>query len=65
MEKNMGSLDRTVRIVAGLAIVAVGAYYGSWWGAIGLVLIVTGLMRVCPAYMPFKINTCGRGEKTS
>lgn len=65
MEKNMGSVDRTVRIVAGLAIVAAGGYYASWWGLIGLVLIVTGIVRICPAYMPFKISTCGKEEKTS
>lgn len=60
MEHNVGNADRAVRIIAGLAVIGAGVYYQSWWGAIGLVLVVTGLMRFCPAYMPLKMSTCGR-----
>ncbi len=60
MEHNVGTADRAVRIIAGLAVIGAGVYYQSWWGAIGLVLLVTGIMRVCPAYMPLKMSTCGR-----
>ena len=67
MEKNMGSADKGIRLVAGLLIIGAGIYYGSWWGALGLVLVVTALAGVCPAYMPLKISTCKRHpeEKTS
>jgi len=60
MEPNVGTVDRVIRIVAGLAVIGAGVYYQSWWGAVGLVLLLTGLMRVCPGYMPFRMSTCGR-----
>jgi len=58
MQRNVGSIDRTVRIVAGLGIIATGLYFGSWWGAIGAVPLLTGLIGWCPAYSPFGISTC-------
>ncbi len=58
MNKNVGSIDRTLRIVAGLAIVSAGVYFQSWWGAIGLVPIATGSMSWCPAYTLLGIKTC-------
>jgi hypothetical protein len=29
-----------------------------WWGLVGVVLLATGLLRWCPAYLPFGIKTC-------
>jgi len=57
--KNVGGVDRVVRIVAGLGILSL-AFVGpqSPWGYIGLVPLVTGLIGWCPAYMPFGIKTC-------
>ncbi len=57
MTPNVGSLDRILRIVAGIAIVAWGAYAQNWLGAIGLVPLATGLLRWCPVYLPLKLNT--------
>jgi hypothetical protein len=62
MKSNVGGLDRMIRIVAGLAILAAGVYFQSWWGLIGLVPLATGTLRVCPAYLPFGISTCGTRE---
>jgi len=56
--KNVGSADRAIRLILGLVIIAIGYYYQSWWGAIGIVPIFTALIGWCPAYMPFGINTC-------
>ncbi len=58
MNSNVGSTDRIIRIIAGLAIGAVGFYYQSWFGLIGLVPLATGLVGWCPAYLPFGISTC-------
>ena len=58
MQRNVGSLDRTIRIVAGLGIIAAGIALGSWWGAIGLVPLATGLLRWCPPYSLLGISTC-------
>jgi hypothetical protein len=59
MKTNVGSIDRTLRIIVGVAIIATGFFLNSWWGLIGIVPILTGLIRVCPAYYPLGINTCG------
>lgn len=58
MKANVGTLDRTLRIVVGSALILL-ALTGviGWWGYIGVVLVATGVIRVCPAYLPFKINT--------
>ncbi|MGD8236453.1 MAG: DUF2892 domain-containing protein [Chromatiales bacterium] len=56
--KNVGSADRAIRLILGLVIIAVGYYYQSWWGAIGIVPIFTALIGWCPAYLPFGISTC-------
>jgi len=58
MLKNIGSADRVVRVVVGLAIIAVGLYTKSWWGAVGVVPLLTAAIGWCPAYMPFGITTC-------
>jgi len=57
MGKNVGTVDRIVRIVVGLIIIVVGFLYQSWWGAIGIIPILTGSLGWCPAYIPLKINT--------
>lgn len=63
MKKNMGALDKTIRIVLALLFVilyATGSVSGTW-GIILLVLaavfIVTSLMSFCPLYLPLGIST--------
>ncbi|MEN8213415.1 MAG: DUF2892 domain-containing protein [Pseudomonadota bacterium] len=58
MNKNVGSIDRTIRILAGIAIIGAGVYYQSWWGTIGAVPLLTGLMGWCPPYALFGWSTC-------
>ena len=55
-----GKLDRTVRIVLGLVIIGLGFYYQSWWGAVGLLPLLTGLSGFCALYTLLGINTCPR-----
>ncbi len=59
MKLNVGSIDRTLRIVAGLALIALAATgtVGAW-GWIGVVPLVTGIFKFCPAYMLLGVNTC-------
>ncbi len=59
MKKNMGSPDRVIRTVAGLAIIGAGVYFNSWWGAIGVVLLATAATGWCPPYALLGISTCG------
>ncbi|MGB5078740.1 MAG: DUF2892 domain-containing protein [Sphingorhabdus sp.] len=56
---NVGNLDRLLRIAVGIALIAmvfVGPKTG--WGWIGLVPLLTGLVRWCPAYRLLGINSC-------
>ena len=58
MKVNIGTADRVVRVIAGLAIIGVGIYARSWWGLIGLAPLLTAAIRFCPAYVPFGFSTC-------
>jgi len=62
MKTNIGSLDRAIRIIAGLCILGAGYYHKSWWGLAGLLPILTAVVRFCPAYMPFGLSTCAVKE---
>ena len=57
MEKNVGTLDKAIRILIALVIAIVGYYYQSWWGLIAIVPLFTVFCGYCPAYSPFKIST--------
>ncbi len=60
MKTNIGNIDRSLRLVAGAAILGAGFYFKSWWGLVGLVPILTGLVRFCPLYPLLGISTCKR-----
>ncbi len=59
MSKNVGVVDRAVRIIVGLGILSL-VFIGPHtpWGYLGLLPIATGLIGWCPAYLPFGIKTC-------
>jgi len=57
MKCNVGVTDAVLRIVAGIVVIVFGWYYKSWWGAIGLIPLLTGIFRWCPLYIPLKIST--------
>ncbi len=59
MSINEGTIDRILRVVAGLAILSL-AFVGpkSIWAYFGLVPLITGLVGFCPAYALFGIRTC-------
>ena len=57
MKKNVGAIDRGIRIVLGLAIVTLGIYNQSWWGLIGIVPLLTAFISWCPAYNLLGIST--------
>jgi hypothetical protein len=59
MQRNVGSIDRIVRIVAGLALIGLtlSGTIGVW-GWIGVVPVLTGALQTCPAYSIFGLSTC-------
>jgi len=61
MAANVGSIDRTVRIVAGLAILALFFVLEGnlrYWALLGFVPLLTGIFRFCPAYSLIGVSTC-------
>lgn len=60
MEANVGGIDRTIRIVLGIVLLSLFFVLEGntrWWGLVGIVPLATGLLRWCPAYLPFGIST--------
>jgi hypothetical protein len=57
MKRNTASVDRVVRIVLGAAAIAAGIVFKSWWGALGLIPLVTGLVGFCPLYALLRVST--------
>lgn len=64
MKINEGTVDRTLRIAAGLGILSltiVGPK--TLWGLVGIVPLLTGTVGFCPLYTALGINTGARTEK--
>jgi hypothetical protein len=72
MTQNVGGIDRILRVVVGLVLIGLAATDNiGVWGYIGVVPLLTGLFRYCPAYSIFGCKTgascgtgCGTGCKT-
>lgn len=59
MTANVGGLDRTLRVVAGLVLIGLAATGTvGMWGYIGVVPLLTALIGYCPAYSLVGLNTC-------
>ncbi|MEM9394366.1 MAG: DUF2892 domain-containing protein [Pseudomonadota bacterium] len=60
MTRNEGTLDRALRVIAGLVLLSL-VFVGPQtpWGWIGVVPLVTGLIGTCPVYSMLGIKTCG------
>ncbi|MDH4174162.1 MAG: DUF2892 domain-containing protein [Betaproteobacteria bacterium] len=66
MKANVGGIDRTVRVLAGIALLAlVFALEGParWLGLIGIVPLATAALGFCPAYALFGLSTCPMESK--
>lgn len=59
MKKNIGSVERAVRIIVGAAVLTL-VFVGpqSAWGYLGIVPLATGLLGWCPLYALFGFSTC-------
>ena len=62
MKNNVGGIDRSLRIFVGIAVIATGVFYQSYWAALGLVPLVTGAIGWCPAYRLFGVSSCSIGH---
>jgi len=62
MSLNVGGLDKNIRIVLGIILIAVGFFFvhgtlGTIIGVVGFVPLLTGLFNFCPVYSLFKFST--------
>lgn len=62
MVANVGGADRIIRFILGVVIIALGFYFKSWFGVIGIVPILTGLLNYCPAYNLIGVSTKAKIE---
>jgi hypothetical protein len=58
MKKNVGTIDRVIRLIIALAIFIIAYIYHSWWGLVGLIPLLTSLIGWCPVYALLGIRTC-------
>lgn len=59
MKSNVGGIDRTLRIVVGLALIGLAATGTvGLWGWVGVVPLATGAIGWCPAYTLLGFKSC-------
>lgn len=59
MTKNVGSIDRMIRVILGITLIALAATNTVGpWGYIGILPLLTGALSWCPAYSVFGFKTC-------
>ena len=58
MRINASRIDRTLRVLLALVVMAAGFYYQSLWGLVGIVPLVSGITGFCPLYAVFGMSTC-------
>lgn len=60
MTRNVGNIERGVRVAVGLVLIGLAATGTvGWWGWLGIVPLATGAIGWCPPYAMLGINTCG------
>jgi amino acid transporter len=68
LNKNMGTLDRAIRLVIA-AVIAILYFTGNLSGLAAIILgilavifVLTSVVSVCPLYLPLGLSTRGRGQ---
>jgi hypothetical protein len=66
MKANVGSIDRVVRVIAGIGLLSLMFVLEGgtrWFGLIGVIPLGTALIGYCPLYSILGVNTCGTGRR--
>ncbi|HEX7951582.1 MAG TPA: DUF2892 domain-containing protein [Burkholderiales bacterium] len=61
MKTNVGTLDKVVRVILGIGLLSLIFLLegnAKWWGLVGLIPLITGLVGTCPLYMILGLSTC-------
>ena len=68
MKKNMGTIDRIIRIVLAIVVIilyitgSITGFAAIILGILAIVFIITSMIGFCPLYVPFKISTIGKSK---
>lgn len=71
MTRNMGSIDRLLRVGVAIIIftlIAMGVLEGTWaivLGALAAIFVGTSLIGTCPLYLPFGVSSMGPKQNMS
>jgi hypothetical protein len=63
MQKNVGGIDKVLRLVVGVVLLSLVYFLRTddglwWWGFLGIIPLATGLLGSCMLYTILGINTC-------
>ena len=68
MKKNMGTIDRVIRILLAIVVIilyitgSITGFAAIILGILAIVFIITSMIGFCPLYLPFKISTIGKSK---
>lgn len=62
MKRNLGQLDRTLRVIIGTVLILFTFFSGNLWGLFGIIPLATALLSYCPIYGLFNISTTKKIE---
>ena len=68
MKKNMGTIDRIIRILLAIVVIilyitgSITGFAAIILGILAIVFIITSMISFCPLYVPFKISTIGKSK---
>ncbi len=57
MQCNLSKTDRVVRVIVGVGLLGAGWYFKTWWGLLGVPLLINAAMGVCGLYRLLGIST--------
>lgn len=58
MKRNVCGREKSIRAAVGVLIILAGLYYSSWWGAIGLIPLLTAVIGYCPVSDALHVSSC-------
>lgn len=67
MNYNISGVDRFIRVVIGISLFGFAVLSSKpyhWWGLLGLILVISGMLGFCPSYAMLGINTCKKKDQT-
>ena len=68
MKKNMGTIDRIIRILLAIVVIilyitgSITGFAAIILGILAIVFIITSMIGFCPLYVPLKISTIGKSK---